>query len=173
MPIMNGVGGDLVKFIRSFTANDDIDAKDVNTKTPTNCNKFFGHWQFACYVNSNTCFHFHLCREDRRWCLRIASKCQWLYFLKLLSCQLTSKFLHTLLNVVYWIWFWFQLGLRFTTENVVKCVFSIDAGCFNKKTESEFLDIGKSIFAPSFLVGLKFLAMPILPQWAMELIPVP
>lgn len=56
---------------------------------------------------------------------------------------------------------------------MVKCVFSIDAGCFNKQIESEFLDIGKSIYETSFLVGLKFLAMPILPQWAIELIPVP
>lgn len=56
---------------------------------------------------------------------------------------------------------------------MIKCLFSSDADCFNKHTESGFLDIGKSIYAPSFLVGLKFLAMPILPQWAMELIPVP
>lgn len=33
MPIMNGVGEDLVKFIRSFEPNDDIDVKDVITKT--------------------------------------------------------------------------------------------------------------------------------------------
>lgn len=32
MPIMNGVGEDLVKFIRSFEPNDDIDVKDVITK---------------------------------------------------------------------------------------------------------------------------------------------
>lgn len=65
-----------------------------------------------------------------------------------------------------------QISVRFTTENVIKCTFSIDPGCFNKEQESEFLIEGKKLFAPSTLVALKFLANPLLPIWAMDLIPV-
>ncbi|XP_031625910.1 cytochrome P450 9e2-like [Contarinia nasturtii] len=66
-----------------------------------------------------------------------------------------------------------DLSTRFTTENVIKTAFSIDPGCFEKDEQSEFLKVGKDLFAPSFLVGLKFLAIPFLPKWAFELIPVP
>lgn len=45
MPTMNRVGEDLVKFIRSFEPNDDIDAKDVITKKKLqqSLTSFFGH----------------------------------------------------------------------------------------------------------------------------------
>ncbi|XP_055306508.1 probable cytochrome P450 6a13 [Sitodiplosis mosellana] len=93
MPVMNGVGDDFVKYIKSFPTNTDFNAKDIS--------------------------------------------------------------------------------VRFTTENVIKCTFSIDPGCFNKEQESEFLEAGKRLFAPSFMAALKFLSIPLLPQWALDLIPVP
>lgn len=65
-----------------------------------------------------------------------------------------------------------QLCLKFTTENVIKCAFSIDSGCFNKEEESEFIAMGKAMFEPSFWAGLKFLLMPVLPGWALDLIPI-
>lgn len=67
----------------------------------------------------------------------------------------------------------FQISIRFTTENVIQCTFSIEPGCFNKQHESEFLEAGKTLFAPSLLVGLKFLAVPILPEWVIDNIPIP
>ncbi|XP_031635618.1 cytochrome P450 6B1-like [Contarinia nasturtii] len=66
-----------------------------------------------------------------------------------------------------------HIAVRFTTENVIKCTFSINPGCFDKNVESEFLKIGKTLFEPSFWVGMKFLVHPILPQWALDLIPIP
>lgn len=66
-----------------------------------------------------------------------------------------------------------QLCLQFTTENVIKCAFGIEPGCFDKEKESEFVAMGKSLFDPSFLVGIKFLLMIILPDWALEWIPIP
>lgn len=67
----------------------------------------------------------------------------------------------------------FQLCLRFTAENVVRSTFSIDPKCFNKENESDFLKAVKTLFAPSFLAGLKFLLLPILPVWALDYFPVP
>lgn len=66
-----------------------------------------------------------------------------------------------------------DLSLRFTTENVIKCSFSIEPGCFDKENESEFVAMGKAMFAPSFWIGLKFLLMPLIPNWAIDYIPVP
>lgn len=65
-----------------------------------------------------------------------------------------------------------QLCVRFTTENVIKCAFSIDARCFDIEKESEFLALGKSIFAPTLLAGLKFFLMPVLPEWALDMMPI-
>lgn len=63
--------------------------------------------------------------------------------------------------------------MRFTTQNLAKCAFSIDPGCFNDKEESEFVIMLRELFEPSFWVGLKFLSWPIMPTWAMDLIPIP
>lgn len=65
------------------------------------------------------------------------------------------------------------LALRFTTANVIKCIFSIDAGCFKKHEESEFLECGRNLFAPSFLAGFKFILIRVLPTWIVNLIPAP
>ncbi|XP_055303189.1 cytochrome P450 6B1-like [Sitodiplosis mosellana] len=92
LPVMNEVGADLVKFIKSHPVDTDFNAKDVST--------------------------------------------------------------------------------RFTTENVIKSTFSIEPKCFENGEQNEFLTAGKQIFEPSFLAGLKFLAIPFLPKWAFELIPV-
>lgn len=54
----------------------------------------------------------------------------------------------------------------------MKCTFSIEPDCFNAQNESEFLKAGKTLFAPSLLVGLKFLAVPVLPKWMIDMIPV-
>lgn len=64
-----------------------------------------------------------------------------------------------------------QLSVRFTTENVIKCTFSIDPGCFDKNEQSEFLKAGETLFSPSILVALKFLLVPILPEWLIDYIP--
>lgn len=63
--------------------------------------------------------------------------------------------------------------MRFTTENVIKSAFTIEPDCFNKENKSEFLKIGDALFTPTFLLGVKFFAMPILPEWAMDYIPAP
>lgn len=54
----------------------------------------------------------------------------------------------------------------------MKCAFGIDADSFNREQNSKYLEIGEKMFAPSLLVGLKFLAIPILPRWVLDLIPV-
>lgn len=53
-----------------------------------------------------------------------------------------------------------------------KCAFSMEADCF-QPGKNEFREIGKMMFQPSFLAGLKFLIAPLLPKWALNLIPVP
>lgn len=55
-----------------------------------------------------------------------------------------------------------QLASRFTTQNVIRCSFSIDADCFSSKT-SEFRDWGKKIFKPTFWGGVYFTMMAICP----------
>ncbi|XP_055325952.1 probable cytochrome P450 6a13 [Sitodiplosis mosellana] len=64
-----------------------------------------------------------------------------------------------------------EISVQFTTENVIKCTFSIDPGCFNKEQESEFLKAGKKVYTPSSLVALKFLSLEFMPKWAMDIIP--
>ncbi|XP_031632668.1 probable cytochrome P450 6a13 [Contarinia nasturtii] len=66
-----------------------------------------------------------------------------------------------------------HLSMRFITQNVMKCAFSIDADSFNKDHDSEFLLLLKEIFDPSLLVGLKFLAWPHLSQTVADLLPFP
>lgn len=65
------------------------------------------------------------------------------------------------------------LATRFTMQNVIRCTYSVDAECFEKSHLSEFLVGNRKLFEPSFLVGLKFMAMPILPRWILNLIPIP
>lgn len=66
-----------------------------------------------------------------------------------------------------------QLAIRFTTQNVIKCSFSIDPKCFDSKNESEFLLMGREMFKPSFLVGLKFMSSFLLPEFVTNLLPIP
>lgn len=66
-----------------------------------------------------------------------------------------------------------KISTRFTVQNFVRCAFNIDAKCFDKDNYSEFMAIGEEIFTPSLSAGLKFFMTLFLPQWAMELIPVP
>lgn len=65
-----------------------------------------------------------------------------------------------------------DLSVRFTTQNVIQCGFSIDPKCFDKENDSEFLQINRELFTPTLLVGLKFMAFFFFPQWAVEWIPV-
>lgn len=64
-----------------------------------------------------------------------------------------------------------DLSLRFTTQNVIKCAFSIDPKCFDPKTESEFMEMGRELFAPSLLVGIKSWKRRIASKWAIDFIP--
>lgn len=64
-----------------------------------------------------------------------------------------------------------DLSLRVTTQNVIKCAFSIDPKCFDRKIESEFMEMGRELFAPSLLTGIKSLKKRIAPKWAIDFIP--
>lgn len=64
-----------------------------------------------------------------------------------------------------------ELSLRFTTQSVIKCAFSIDPKCFDNTNESEFLVMGRKLFAPSLLMGLKGLILLFTPKWAIDFIP--
>lgn len=55
-----------------------------------------------------------------------------------------------------------HLAHLFTTENVVKCGFSIDAECF-ENPKNEFREYGKKIFEPTFWIGMKFLVNMFVP----------
>lgn len=55
-----------------------------------------------------------------------------------------------------------KLSSLFTTENVVKCGYSMDAGCF-VNPKNEFRSMGKKIFQPSFATGMKFLIQMFMP----------
>lgn len=75
----------------------------------------------------------------------------------------------------YKMWFRYyfkQLCAKFTTENVFKCAFSFDAGCF-EPGKNEFREIGKKIFAPSLATAFRFLISPILPKSLFNFLPIP
>ena len=55
------------------------------------------------------------------------------------------------------------------TENTVKCLFSLNAGCFEPGI-NEYLEIGKIMLEPSPMTALKFAISPILPRWLAPLI---
>lgn len=64
-----------------------------------------------------------------------------------------------------------SLASRFTTQNVIKCGFSIDAKSFEPKG-SEFSECIKKMFEPTFLNGLKFLVTPAIPKWLLKYLPI-
>lgn len=64
-----------------------------------------------------------------------------------------------------------SLSAKYTTQNVVKCGFSMDARCF-EDGKSEFREIGKKMFSPSFLNALKFLLYPVIPTWLIKKLPI-
>lgn len=66
-----------------------------------------------------------------------------------------------------------RLSIRFTTQNVIKCSFSIDPKCFDNENESEFLVMGREMFQPSFWVGLKFMSSFLLPHFFVNILPIP
>ncbi|XP_059619104.1 uncharacterized protein LOC132263385 [Phlebotomus argentipes] len=51
-----------------------------------------------------------------------------------------------------------SMSAKFTTENVAACAFSLDANCF-EDPKSEFREMGKKIFQPSFWMGIKFMVI--------------
>lgn len=55
-----------------------------------------------------------------------------------------------------------QLVARFATQNVIRCLFSIDSQSFTE-TENEFLDFGTNIFKPTFWCGIKLMIMSVCP----------
>lgn len=65
------------------------------------------------------------------------------------------------------------LAIRFTTQNVIKCSFSIDPKCFDNENESEFLVMGREMFEPSFWVGMKFMSSFLLPHFITNFLPIP
>lgn len=67
---------------------------------------------------------------------------------------------------------WFKLCALFTTENTVKCSFSLDAGCFGAR-ENIYRELGKKIAIPSKLTAIKMMLMPLLPKWIANYIPIP
>jgi len=64
-----------------------------------------------------------------------------------------------------------SISAKYTTQNVIKCGFSMDAKCF-EDGKSEFREIGKKWFTPSFLSALKFMLYPVLPSWLLQNIPI-
>ncbi|XP_031630426.1 probable cytochrome P450 6a13 [Contarinia nasturtii] len=56
-----------------------------------------------------------------------------------------------------------SLVARYATQNVIRCLFSIDAQCFNE-TKNEFLELGNNIFRPTFWTGVKLMMMSICPN---------
>lgn len=66
-----------------------------------------------------------------------------------------------------------ELSLRFATENMVKTIFSIDSYSFVRNQDSEFMKAGKVLFDPSTLVSFKNVIAPVLPQWILEILPIP
>lgn len=55
-----------------------------------------------------------------------------------------------------------QLASRFATQNAIRCAFSIDSKCFTK-TRTEFREMGKKIFQPTWFGGVKLMMMSICP----------
>ncbi|EAT43558.1 AAEL005006-PA [Aedes aegypti] len=64
-----------------------------------------------------------------------------------------------------------SISAAYTTQNVAGCAFSLDADCFNNPN-SEWRVMGKKIFQPTLLAGIKFMLMLFVPSvtW---FIPVP
>lgn len=54
------------------------------------------------------------------------------------------------------------MASRFATQNVIRCSFSIDSQCFTEK-KTEFREMGKKIFQPTFWGGVKLMMMSICP----------
>lgn len=66
------------------------------------------------------------------------------------------------------------MSLRFTTQNVIKCLFSVDAQCFDRNVkENEFLSVIKQLFSPSFFTAIKHISVFMMPQWFIERLPIP
>ncbi|KXJ72859.1 hypothetical protein RP20_CCG017104 [Aedes albopictus] len=64
-----------------------------------------------------------------------------------------------------------SISAAYTTQNVAGCAFSLDAECF-ENPNSEWRVMGKKIFQPTFLAGIKFMLMLFVP-YVTKLIPVP
>ncbi|XP_055303436.1 probable cytochrome P450 6a13 [Sitodiplosis mosellana] len=56
-----------------------------------------------------------------------------------------------------------SLIARFATQNVMRCLFSLDTKCFTE-TKNEFLDLGTNIFKPTSWSGIKLMIMSICPM---------
>lgn len=57
-----------------------------------------------------------------------------------------------------------QIAALFATQNVIRCLFSIDAECFTRDKNNDFRNMGKKIFAPNTLGGLNMMMMSICPM---------
>ncbi|XP_038110946.1 probable cytochrome P450 6a13 [Culex quinquefasciatus] len=64
-----------------------------------------------------------------------------------------------------------SISAAFTTQNVAGCAFSLDAECFDNP-KSEWREMGKKVFQPTFLAGIKFTLMMFLPV-VTHVLPVP
>lgn len=67
---------------------------------------------------------------------------------------------------------YFQLSAKFTTENVIKCMFSLDAGCF-EPGKNEFRQVGKKLLSPSLGTAIKFMLKPLFPKFMADIVSMP
>lgn len=58
-----------------------------------------------------------------------------------------------------------HLSSRFTMQNVFRCTFSMNAGCFDRNQNSMYLEIFSKIFTPSMRMGIKWILYLFLPRW--------
>ncbi|EDS45901.1 cytochrome P450 6B3 [Culex quinquefasciatus] len=54
------------------------------------------------------------------------------------------------------------VSATFTTQNVARCAFSVDADCF-RNPDSEWRVMGRKVFQPSLLAGIKYMLVLFLP----------
>lgn len=58
-----------------------------------------------------------------------------------------------------------ELSAKYTTEVIASCAFGLEGNCF-QDPNAEFREIGKSIFTPSFISGMKQMLVFLVPGLA-------
>lgn len=57
------------------------------------------------------------------------------------------------------------LLLRYTTQIAFKCSFSIEPRCFDINHNSEYFELIREVFAPSYSLSFKWISCVLLPKW--------